>query len=107
SYGPAVYRFATNQGQLIVETDDADVEVIVKRNAEEITLVDRKTGHEVTLKAGKYTLEISKGKEGLKLSATEFALDRGGQEIVRVRFEPKAAASKPVNATPFVVLNQS
>jgi hypothetical protein len=103
-YGAAVYRFATNQGQLIIETDDPDVEVIVKRNGEQVQLVDRKTGHEVTLRAGRYTLELSKGKEGLKLSTTEFTLDRGGKEIARVRFEPIAVTPEKTADQPFVVL---
>src|SRR5262249_4543360 len=51
-YGPAVYRFTTNQGQVIVETDDPDVEVTVKGDV--IKVVDATTGHEVTVKAGKY-----------------------------------------------------
>src|SRR5439155_25894446 len=61
-YGPAVYRFSTNQGQVIVETDDPDVEVTVKGDV--VKIVDVKTGNEVTLKAGKYQLELTKGKEG-------------------------------------------
>src|SRR5262249_13720440 len=29
-FGPAIYRFATDQGQLVLETDDPDVEVTVR-----------------------------------------------------------------------------
>lgn len=95
-YGAAVYRFATNQGLLIVETNDADVEITVKKGGEHVTIVDARTGGDVTLKAGTYQMEITKGKEGLTLSAREFTLSRGGKEIVRVSFDakvdPKAVA---------------
>jgi endonuclease YncB( thermonuclease family) len=94
----------TNQGQLIIATDDPDVEVIVKHNGEQVRVIDRKTGHEITLRAGHYTLELANGKEGLKLSATEFTLERGGKQIARVRFEPAAPEPKKEAGPPFAVL---
>ena len=60
---PPIYRIATNQGLLIIQTDDPAVEVTVKQNGELIKIVDRKTGREVTLKAGIYQLELSGDKE--------------------------------------------
>lgn len=84
--GPTVYRFVTNQGQLVVETDDADVKVEAK--GPEITIIDTKTQRTVTLKAGRYELELVAGPPGLRLVTTEFTLERGGKQIVRVRLEP-------------------
>ena len=114
-YAPAIYRIATNQGLLIVETDDDAVEVTVKQNGKLVKLVDRKTGREVTLKAGVYQLELSgdNRKQGLTLETNQFTLIRGGREIARVRREPAAApvpvpaiAAPPASpAFPFVVLS--
>ena len=84
-YGAAIYRFVRNEGELTVETEDPDVEVVVKRNGEEITLIDHQNGHDVTLRAGKYALELSPNKPGLTLSTTQFTLERGGRQIVHVR----------------------
>jgi serine/threonine protein kinase len=98
--GPAVYRFSTNQGQIVVETDDPDVEVTVRGDV--VKIVDAKTSNEVTLKAGKYQLELTKGKEGLKLSTSEFTLERGGKQIVKVTRE----AAAPTAKEPFVVLSE-
>jgi len=89
-YAPAIYRIATNQGLLVIETDDDAVEVTVKQNGKLVKLVDRKTGREVNLTAGRYELVLSKGKEGLRLSTTQFTLERGGEEIVKVWREPAA-----------------
>lgn len=93
-YAPAVYRFATNQGQLVIETDDPAVEVTVKQNGKLIKIVDRATGREVTLKAGVYQLELSGDrKNGLKLETDRFTLTRGGKAIVKIWREPPASPS--------------
>jgi tRNA A-37 threonylcarbamoyl transferase component Bud32 len=112
-YAPTIYRIATNQGLLIIQTDDPAVEVTVKQDGELVKIIDRKSGREVTLKAGTYQLELSGGKSGLKLETTQFTLTRGDREIVRVQREP-AATPAPVPATapsgspkfPFVVLSK-
>jgi serine/threonine protein kinase len=88
-FGPTVLRIVTNQGLLIIETEDADVEVKVSQDGQEVTILDLKSQKEVSLKAGmKYQLEVTKGKDGLTLSARELTLERGGRRIVRVRWEP-------------------
>jgi formylglycine-generating enzyme required for sulfatase activity/tRNA A-37 threonylcarbamoyl transferase component Bud32 len=97
-YGPVVYRFSTNQGQVVIETDDPDVEVTVRGDV--VKIVDVKTGNEVTLKAGKYQLELTKGKEGLKLSTSEFTLERGGKQIVKVTRGAAAPADRTRQTRP-------
>jgi len=88
-FGPAVYRFATNHGQLVIKTNDHDVEIIVKQGGDEIKILDTKTNKEVTLKAGTYQLELAHGKESLKLATNHFTLERGGRAIVEVTHEPR------------------
>jgi WD40 repeat protein len=93
-FGPTVYRLATNQGQLVIESDDPDVKVVIKQQDQEVLVIDLKTQQEVTLKAGPYQLGLSEAKYGLKLAAKDFTLDRGDTQIVRVRWE-LAAAKNP------------
>src|SRR5205823_5604206 len=83
-FGPAVYRFSTNQGVVIVETSDDDIEVVVKKQGKVIAIIDKKSGHSATLDAGTYEIELVKGKETFTLITSEFALSRGGKEVVRV-----------------------
>ncbi len=97
--GP-IYRFVTDQGTLVIETNDPDVEVIVKQGGRQITIVDTKTGREVTLKAGEYQLELAAGKEGLKLSTTQFRLTRGGKQIASVRLKSPRPHRPPACASP-------
>ena len=78
----------TGQGQVVVETDDPDVKVVVKQREQQIAIIDAKADREVTLKAGDYQVELVPQKFGLGVSAKEFALTRGDKQIVRVRWEP-------------------
>jgi WD40 repeat protein len=87
-YAPTVYRIATKQGELVVQTDDPDVKVIVKQDGEVVQIIDTKSSREITLKAGKYQLELSQGNGNLELSTHEFTLTRGGKEIVKVWVQP-------------------
>jgi formylglycine-generating enzyme required for sulfatase activity/tRNA A-37 threonylcarbamoyl transferase component Bud32 len=96
----SVLRIDTGEGTLVVETDDPDVEVVVKQGGKQVTIIDPKTRREVDLKAGKYELELRKGKDGLKLQTKQFTLRRGDKEIVRVRFEPKAGAGPDPTPAP-------
>jgi hypothetical protein len=83
----------------LIETDNDAVEVTVKQNGKLVKLVDRKTGKEVTLKAGVYQLELSgdNRKQGLKLETDQFTLTRNGREIARVRREPAAGVRRPLS----------
>jgi len=89
-----IIRLANGKGQLIIDTDDPDVEVRVKQNGEQVTIIDAKTKKEITLQAGAYQLELVGGKDGLALSTNQFTLSRGGREVVKVRLESVDVAKK-------------
>ncbi|MCI0638378.1 MAG: protein kinase [Gemmataceae bacterium] len=105
-FGPTIYRFATDQGQLVIETGD-DVQVTVK--GDDITILDTRTKKQINLRSGKYRIELGDALQGLQLSTNEFTLERGGTVIVRVRLEPLTAGaavwefrhSEPVKAIAF------
>lgn len=84
-YGPAVYRLWTNQGLLVIEADDPDVEVRVSRGGEQVTVIDGKSRQRVTLAAGVYTLQLADGQPGLALSTADFVLKRGDTQVVKVK----------------------
>ncbi len=85
------YRIATDKGELVVvvETEDPDIEVIVKRGGEQITIIDPQTKKqiELPLPSGKYELKLAGDKPGLRLSKEQFTLKRGDQTVVTVRRE--------------------
>ncbi len=102
AFGPQVVRILTDKGQLVIETSDPSVRVEVKRGGQLVTIVDPASGRRVDLHAGEYDLELSEGKDGLRLSTRRFALTRGGREVVRVTME-RSPPVPPVEAAPGVV----
>jgi tetratricopeptide (TPR) repeat protein len=93
AFGPQVVRILGEKGQLVIETSDPGVRIEVKRGGQLVTIVDPTSGRRVDLRAGEYDIELSEGKDGLRLSTRRFTLERGGVEVVRVTMEPPPAAS--------------
>ena len=84
-----IITVVTNRGMLVIETLDEHVKVSVLKDGREVAIVDTKTGNGITLHAGQYTLDLTGGEEGLRLSTNQFVLRRGDRAIVRVqRSEP-------------------
>src|SRR5262249_21679092 len=100
----AVYRIATDKGEIIIETDDPSVEVIIRQGGKEVTILDPKTQHKVELHAGEYEIALGGAGGDLRLSTNAFTLKRGDKKLVTVRRgEPPAAPSVPAtwsNVTP-------
>jgi hypothetical protein len=85
--GGVLVRVATNKGELVIETDDPDVQVEVLQGGERVRMVDLQTGKKVELRAGQYEIKILGEKDGIQLSADHVTLSRGGKQIVHVRHE--------------------
>ena len=96
--GFMVYRISTDKGTVVIETDDPDVEVVVKQGGNQVTILDGKTNKQVELKCGAYEFELAKGTGGLRLVSDKLVLKRGNKEVVRIRREPVVAATPPVPA---------
>jgi serine/threonine protein kinase len=90
--GAAVYRIQTDKGVLVIETDNDDVEVVVKRGGEVVDIIDTKSGKHVTLKSGEYELALKDGPEGLKLSTDKITLKRGETVLATIARRAKGDA---------------
>ncbi len=84
------YRIATDSGQLVIEAEDPNIEVVVKQGGRRVIIVDPQTKNEVDLRSGRYDLELPVDKPGLRLSSEHFTIKRGDKTIVTVRREPPA-----------------
>jgi WD40 repeat protein/tRNA A-37 threonylcarbamoyl transferase component Bud32 len=82
--GPAAFRFLTNRGQLVVRPGDFDAAVRVKKDGETLEILDAKSGHKVSLRAGDYDVELIDAAGGLRLSADHLTLRRGGRAVIDV-----------------------
>jgi tRNA A-37 threonylcarbamoyl transferase component Bud32 len=97
--GAAIYRIQTDKGELVIETDNDDVEVVVKQGGKVVKIIDTKSGQHVTLNSGDYELALKDGREGLKLSPDKMTLKRRETvlaTITTVRPKP-AAKGNPAN----------
>jgi hypothetical protein len=89
-FGPTLIRIATNQGELVVEVEDPDVEVVVKPDG---VLVRAGTEQTLIITAGDGVVEVrDPAKKDWALLTKEFRLKRGGKEVVRVRRQEVAQA---------------
>ena len=86
-------RVATPKGTLVIDSEDPNVEVVVRKDG--AVLLDKTRDREIVLKVGDdYTIELAEAK-GLRLSTKKFAISDGKREVVRVWVErPKAEVAK-------------
>jgi WD40 repeat protein len=86
--GVAVYRIQTDNGELVITTDNADVEVVIKQNGKLVRIIDTKTNKEVKLESGLYELELKGKPEDLKLSLDRVTVRRGGKVVATIERQP-------------------
>ena len=78
-----IYRLATPEGLVAIETDDPDAELIFRRDGREI----RTRAREIDLPAGDYIVELASPKPGQRLSANRLTVHRYSRETVVIRGE--------------------
>jgi hypothetical protein len=106
-FGGTVVRFATDRGQVVIETDDPAIDVKIKDQAG--TIVDGGTKRTYTVAAGaEHELEVTVKDEGgsvLKLATRRFRVSRGGRAVLRVEMLPaRAEVKKPSPDRPGVAV---
>ena len=94
-YAGTIIRFATNQGELVVEVDDPNIEVKVIQDG--AVIYDKTKDREFTLKAIEGKIEVLE-KDGIKLATKQFQLTRGGKTTVKVTLQELADARKAMPA---------
>jgi WD40 repeat protein len=92
-YAWQAIRVETPKGTLVIETDDPDVEVVVKQNGAK--LFDKTSKREIELKVGDYEIELAEAKDGLHLTTKKFTITKDGKETVRVKLDPAVAVKPP------------
>ena len=85
----AIYHIQTDNGELVITTDDPDVEIVIKQNGNLVRIIDAKTKKEVKLNSGLYELELKGQPEDLKLSLDKVTIRRGETVVATVERRPK------------------
>jgi hypothetical protein len=91
--GTAVYRIATDKGELVITTESDDVKVLITQGGKQVDVIDTKTDKQIrlALRSGEYELELKGAPEGLKLNIDKATLTRGKEtlaKIERIKKEP-------------------
>jgi WD40 repeat protein len=90
--GVAVYRIATDKGELVITTESNDVKVVIKQGGKVVDVIDTKTDKQIrlTLRSGEYELELKGAPEGLKLNINRATLKRGETVLATITAGPAA-----------------
>lgn len=91
-FSGTILRFATNEGTLVIEVSDPDIEVKVLQ--EGAVVKQRTQDREFVLKAKAGKIEVYE-KDSIFLTTKQFELRRGQQTTVRVTLEELQTARKP------------
>src|SRR5262249_58662540 len=86
--GVVIYRIQTDKGEIVIQTEDDDVEVVVKQGGKVVTIYDPKTKQKLVLSSGAYELELDGKPTGLKLDLDSVTLRRGDVKIAKIEREP-------------------
>ena len=107
-FGPAIVRYTSDEGELVIEIDDPRVQAVIDQTG--ATIHDKATGREYRvkpgrrdvkpLKAGDYEIEVTEVGGDMRLFTKEFTITRGGATPVRVVFDAATLAKKPIAVDP-------
>jgi WD40 repeat protein len=105
--GVAVYRIATDKGELVIETESDDVKVVITKGGKLVDVIDMKSDKQIrlALRSGEYELELEGAPKGLKLDIKNAKLTRGETVLATIKWggEPDDAlpllppAKKPLD----------
>ena len=91
-FAPQIIRIATNQGELVIETEDENVQVEVRENGDLIRVLDASSGASFDVRSGNFEISaIGKdGKAEFQVKPNQLRMSRGDREVVRVTLAKSA-----------------
>jgi WD40 repeat protein len=89
-----IFRIATDNGELIIQTKNDDVEVVISQGGRVVKIIDTKTGKHVTLRSGEYELALKDGPQGLRISPEKMTIKRGEKELATIERVTKPVAER-------------
>ena len=101
---PQIIRIATDQGEVVINTSDDDVEVQVLQDGEVVQVIDTKTQQSFSLESGQYSFNAvaSDSTEAIEegnsftIEPETLTMKRGETVIVSVTMNPKEGADPQV-----------
>lgn len=85
---PQIIRIATDQGELIIETNDSeDIQIEILENGKKVRVIDVASNHALDIKSGQYEIKASSKSQAdvrFEVSPQAIKMTRGGKQIVKV-----------------------
>ena len=91
---PQIVRIATDQGEIVVDSNDEDVSIRVSKDGKLVKILDTTTNNSFNIAAGQYEVEAvenSDGENSFEVSPGSFSMKRGQTTIVTVSQTPNAS----------------
>ena len=94
---PQIFRIATDQGQLVVETSDDNIKIQVLENGDLVRVLDASTKDSFTIESGEYSFNVVSKDSNNEFDITpkSVTMTRGGKQLVTVTTAPVKAATAP------------
>ncbi len=90
-----VLTITGRHGTLVVEAEDENVQVVVKRGGEEIEIVDADSNWTIRLKEGEYDIQLRGGDDRVQVDRDTVTVRRGEKTRVKVVLKRPAPTSTP------------
>jgi serine/threonine protein kinase len=98
-FSPQIIRVATDQGELVIDATDENVQVQVLKDGQPIRVLDRSTGASFDIRSGSYEFKaIKEGSDNsFEVTPNTIVMNRGGKQIVKVTKVAAPAADDTLN----------
>ena len=95
-FGPQIIRIATDQGVIVIDSNDPDVKVEILQEEHLIRVVDLRTQQSIDLKAGSYEIKPIGDGNSIDVENGNVVLKRGEKSIVKITKHEPDTGSAPI-----------
>ncbi len=90
---PQIFRIVTDQGELVIETDDPNIKIEVRENGNLFRVLDTSTDESFDIQSGNYVFNaIKEGSESeFEITPKSVTMTRGGRKVVSVTISDASA----------------
>ncbi len=98
---PQIFRIATNQGELVIETSDENIKVQVLENGDLVRVLDASTKDSFDIQSGEYTFNVvsDDNQSEFEVTPKSVKMTRGGRQLVTVTISEAKAKETVENGT--------
>src|SRR5262249_10193847 len=94
-----VYRIQTDNGEVVINVESPDVEIVLSKGGKEPAVIDTRTNKRVTVPTGAYDVAVKDKPEGIEVKADRIVVSRGKETLVTIERADKATR-QPAEARP-------